>query len=84
MNQFKGISQEARSLLGSQYFGVLSTISDKVGGYPFGSVVPDSNSKFDDGPAMPVSRNAEGITQCSLTGLRSVKPSNAQSRQTAS
>jgi len=58
MNQFKGISQEARSLLGSQYFGVLSTISNKVGGYPFGSVVPYSLNRNGE-PVILISDIAE-------------------------
>ncbi|TDI81481.1 MAG: HugZ family protein [Caldithrix sp.] len=58
MNQFTGIPQEARSLLASQYFGVLSTISDKVAGYPFGSVVPYSLNRNGE-PVILISDIAE-------------------------
>ncbi len=58
MNQFSGIPQEARSLLGSQFFGVLSTISDKVAGYPFGSVVPYSLNRNGE-PVILISDIAE-------------------------
>ena len=58
MNQFNGIPQEARSLLGVQYFGVLSTISHKVDGYPFGSVVPYSLNRNGE-PVILISDIAE-------------------------
>jgi heme iron utilization protein len=52
------IGAEARALLMEEYFGVLSTISVDVPGYPFGSVVPyclDRQSR----PAILISRIAQ-------------------------
>ncbi len=74
MKQFEALSQEARSLLLNQYFGVLSTISQKVGGYPFGSVTPYSLHRNGE-PVILISdiaqhtKNIEADTRVSLTIL---------------
>ena len=74
MKQFEAFSQEARSLLLNQYFGVLSTISQKFGGYPFGSVTPYSLQRNGE-PVILISDiaqhtiNIEADTRVSLTIL---------------
>ena len=58
MGGIKDIIAEARDLLNSRDFGVLSTISVKLKGIPFGSVVPYCLDK-DGQPVVLISRIAE-------------------------
>ena len=58
MGEIKDIIAEARDLLNSRDFGVLSTISVKLKGIPFGSVVPYCLGK-DGQPVVLISRIAE-------------------------
>ncbi len=66
---------EARKLLNSQHFGVLSTLSVKLHGFPFGSVVPYCL----DGTGAPVllistiaehTKNITADNRCSITILK--------------
>lgn len=74
MKPSEALSREARSLLLNQYFGVLSTISQKMGGYPFGSVTPYSLHRNGE-PVILISdiaqhtKNIEADSRVSLTIL---------------
>ncbi len=58
MSEIKSTIFEARNLFNSQDFGVLSTISVKLNGIPFGSLVPYCIDK-DGQPVVLISRIAE-------------------------
>ena len=71
-------TKAARTLLNNRSTGVLSTLSLKLGGYPFGSAVPYCL----DGEGRPVvlfsklaehTKNVEADNRCSLTVLASEK-----------
>ena len=75
----------ARSLFNTKHYGILSTISAKLGGYPFGSVTP----YCPDGEGMPVvlistiaqhTKNIVADNRCSITIVAEGKEVQAEAR----